>query len=73
MIGTAKVKIELSNGGRRLFNFNVEGDESKDIENKVEQFAKMKANKHRVERTLSWEVKLEDRITFVGFIPYNAK
>ncbi len=73
MIGTAKVKIELNNGGRRLFNFNVEGDESKDIEDTVEQFALMKADKYNVERTLSWEVKLEDRITFVGFIPYNAK
>lgn len=73
MIGTAKVKIELSNGGRRLFKFNVEGDESKDIEDTVEQFALMKADKYNFERTLSWEVKLEDRVTFVGFIPYNAK
>ena len=54
MIGTAKVNIELSNGGRRLFNFMVEGEGSEDIESKVEKFAKMKAKQHRCERILTW-------------------
>lgn len=71
MIGTAKVNIELSNGGRRLFNFMVEGEGSKDIESKVEKFAKMKAKQHRCERILTWEVKLKDRLTHLGFIPYK--
>mgnify|MGYP003675414282 CR=1 FL=1 len=40
MIGIAKVKIELSNGGQRLFKFIVKGEGSEDIESEVERFAK---------------------------------
>jgi tartrate dehydratase alpha subunit/fumarate hydratase class I-like protein len=73
MIGIAKVKIELSNGGQRLFKFIVKGEGSEDIESKVEQFAKTKAKQHRCERVLTWEVKLKDRLTHLGFIPYKER
>lgn len=73
MIGIAKVKIELSNGGQRLFKFIVKGEGSEDIESKVEQFAKAKAKQHSCERVLTWEVKLKDRLTHLGFIPYKER
>lgn len=73
MIGTARVKIELSNGGQRLFNFRVEGDASEDIETKVERFARIKANQHRCERVLTWEIMINERLTHLGFVPYKER
>ena len=73
MIGNARVKIELSNGGERSFMFNVKGRGSDDIENKVERFARMKANQHDCSRVLTWEVRFGERLTHLGFVTYSEK
>ena len=73
MIGNARVKIELSNGGERSFMFNVKGRGSDDIENKVERFARMKANQHHCSRELTWEVRIGERLTQLGFVTYSEK
>ena len=73
MMGNAKVKIELSNGGQRSFAFNVKGRGSNDIEQKVERFARMKANQHDCSRILTWEVRFGEKLAHLGFVTYSKK
>lgn len=73
MMGNAKVKIELSNGGHRSFAFNVKGRGSDDIEQKVERFARMKANQHDCSRILTWEVRFGEKLAHLGFVTYSKK
>jgi hypothetical protein len=73
MMGNAKVEIELSNGGRRSFAFNVKGRGSDDIEQKVERFARMKADQHDCSRILTWEVRFGKRLAHLGFVTYSKR